>query len=244
MSNVLAVPNASETIQIINYMIESTKNDSIANMTADQKSKLLSSKIDVSSCLSNCSNNGVCKLSNGKYVCDCFPDFIGAKCQTNSRPCYYYPCLNNGTCTDILNENLTILNNQKVWDFICNCSQFYYGNRCQQKLNICENVTCSGNGHCIDNSSVASCKCYMYYSGAQCQNQSQILTTIKKAISVTAAVAITTLICFYSSFFIMDIIKLIKMIKSSPKTKLQTKNLPNKNSEKKVSFQKVPEYIS
>jgi hypothetical protein len=228
----LLVPSQIEKAEIIQSLIDSTKNDSFMNKQPGEKIQLMSN-YDMSACMLNCSGNGVCKFSNNKYSCICFPDYVGEKCQTNSRPCTNYPCLNNGECFDFLNVNQTILTNQKVWDFSCNCSQFYFGERCESKINVCQNETCSGNGHCFDNSSVATCKCFIYFSGPRCEIEESQLKTIKQVISVTAITAILLISAFYLSFFVMDIIKLSSIFQEKNQ-KVSRKELPKIKEEIKV----------
>ena len=228
----MSVPSSIERAEIIQNLIDSTINDSFMNKQPEEKIQLMSN-YDMSACMSNCSDNGVCKFSNNKYSCLCFPDYVGEKCQINSRPCTHYPCLNNGECTDILNVNQTILTNQKVWDFSCNCSKFFFGQRCESKINVCQNETCSGNGHCFDNSSEATCKCFIYFSGPQCNIEESKLKIIKQVVSVTAITAILLISAFYLSFFIMDIFKFTSIFQVK-NTKVSRKELPKIKEEIKV----------
>ena len=199
-------------------------------MSTELRNDILKSNMDSSTFLSNCSNNGLCKFSNGKLFCECFPGYIGVKCQTNSRPCSYYPCLNEGTCNESF--NVSSLNNQQVWDFTCECPKFFYGKRCESKVNVCENETCNGNGHCFDNSSIPTCKCVLYFSGARCEIQEEKLKTIKTVISYTAIIAIAIIVMLYSSCYIMDIVKLFKpkmvKIKKPAKRHGHQKKIPTK----------------
>ena len=95
-------------------MVLCKKNNSFAFLSTFSLNQLLSSSYDLTACLSNCSNNGVCNYyqSEDKYACECFPDYMGDKCQTDSRPCSYYPCLNNCSCQEFLNINPSILAKQ------------------------------------------------------------------------------------------------------------------------------------
>lgn len=49
---------------------------------------LLNYADDLTGCLTNCSNNGICELSaDFKLVCRCKEHFMGDLCDTDSRPC-------------------------------------------------------------------------------------------------------------------------------------------------------------
>ena len=215
-------------------------------MLTEKRLNLLSSTQDFAVCLINCSNNGVCNFTNDKYVCKCFPGFIGDKCQTNTRPCSYYPCL-NGICTDILDLNKTILKNQQVWDYFCNCSDDYYGRRCQTKINVCENETCSGNGLCFDNSSIPTCGCFKDFSGVQCEIRHPKLITIRKVITVSAAIAYLIIGLILLTLAIIDFtniyfpktknIKLRKTVPNRYQTRpSQPKTCPTKTNRIKFTY--------
>ena len=111
--------------------------NNLNNLTAgnlQQIKDLLQSQSDLSSCLANCSNRGVCKLDLLKHVyyCECDDFFTGNLCQSDIRPCTRSnKCLNNGTC---LNINLTLTS--------CQCPEngLYYGQYCENRRNLCENV--------------------------------------------------------------------------------------------------------
>ncbi len=174
---------------------------------------------DLTSCLLNCSNNGVCFLdkSDKKFKCSCDAYFTGYSCQTDIRPCSSNPCINNSTC----------INYQKssgIWHFSCNCSSFYTGIYCENKINICENETCSSNGNCYDNSSVPACKCFQLYEGVKCDKKSEKLIMLKGVIKSASIIAIITIVVFFIFILILDISgcvmdkKLIRTIKKSKKS--------------------------
>ena len=156
---------------------------------------------DISACLTNCSNNGVCKLdvSMQKILCSCNQYFIGSKCNIDTRPCSYGPCLNNATC---VNTNSTKAG------YVCECGEFYEGYNCETQIDLCQNETCSSNGKCSVVENKPKCQCFQYYSGDRCQIQDQTLTTIKAAISTTSILAIILIISFYLLLFFSDILNL------------------------------------
>ena len=75
---------------------------------------LINYQYDLTPCLTNCSNNGICLLNStlDKYSCNCSDNFNGESCQFDLRPCSKYPCLNNGTC---INKNVN------TNEFECKC---------------------------------------------------------------------------------------------------------------------------
>jgi hypothetical protein len=157
---------------------------------------------DVTACLTNCSNNGVCELdpATQKLFCSCNQHFTGSKCNIDTRPCSYGPCLNNATC---INTNSTTLG------YTCECNGFYTGNNCETQIDLCQNETCSSNGKCSVVDNKAKCKCFQYYSGDNCQNMDQSLVTIKNIISTASIIAITLIISFYFLIILSDLSKYV-----------------------------------
>ena len=117
---------------------------------------------DLSACLSNCSNQGICILDSlmNTYICQCNQYRNGLSCQSDTRPCSSGPCLNNGTCLN-LNLNST--------EFECQCKLNYYGVFCENKIDLCQNQTCSNNGYCFINNTQPICKCLNGYNGDTCE---------------------------------------------------------------------------
>ena len=141
---------------------------------------LLGKGADLTSCLNNCSNHGVCKLISGMlYGCFCDPDYIGPSCSVNSRPCSSVPCLNNGTCTEVMVSNGT-------YNFTCTCLEKYSGSRCEifDISELCSNLSCVY-GTCQVNSSTleVGCKCFKSYSGDLCDIETTEIKTIKSVIT-------------------------------------------------------------
>ena len=107
---------------------------------------------------------------NSKYSCKCFIHFIGSSCQTDSRPCSKYPCLNNGTC---LNTNIN------ETEFECKCKNNFYGLYCENKIDLCQNQTCSNNGRCIMNNSLTTCKCNNGFNGDNCELENESIKILR-----------------------------------------------------------------
>ena len=179
--------------------------DQLSNI---QTVDLLASNYDMSSCLSNCSNNGVCEFVNSKFVCSCFSAFLtGSACQLDIRPCSSSPCLNNATCIDFTNANVYKMSSTNSTDFYCLCDKYHHGSYCESKINICQNETCSGNGICVDINNQAKCECFSMYLGEKCDTQSTELKTVKAIISFTSIIAIITIVLFYACVILLDISK-------------------------------------
>ena len=165
---------------------------------------ILSSTVDISDCLTNCSQNGLCAYSAtlNKFTCECDQYFTGPTCSIDIRPCSSKPCLNNGTCIEDLSD---------LSYYICDCGSFYEGVNCETKIDICQNETCSSHGKCIDDKNVPKCVCFSLYEGTYCEITSQSLKTIQSIISTCSIIAILTLISLYLFFIVMDIIRIFFM---------------------------------
>ena len=205
-------------------------------LSSSQSLELLSSSYDLSGCVVNCSNNGMCKFVSNTFFCLCdYSYFTGYACQTDTRPCSSNPCLNNATCVDYsnaksFNMSSTIGNNSS--EFYCFCDEYHEGSNCEIEKNICQNETCSSNGNCVAVNNKAKCNCFSMYSGDRCETESAALKTVKAIISTTSIIAILTLIFFYCLIIVMDIIKYF----------FQRKKFRNK----KIGYtiQKVPKYFN
>jgi hypothetical protein len=163
--------------------------------------------MDISSCLSNCSNQGVCKLTNQTYICECYEYFIGVACQTDARPCSQSnKCLNNGTCVDSLD----------LTSSSCKCPQngLFYGQYCENRRNLCENVTCSSHGYCIQSqntSTITQCKCLSGYKGDNCEIESNTVKLVKNVQWSTTAICIAVILTFWTLVICSDILDFFKI---------------------------------
>ena len=157
---------------------------------------------DITPCLTNCSNNGVCLLDQTTQTlfCACDDNFTGLNCNMDARPCSNSPCLNNATC---INTNLTSAG------YFCECNNFYTGANCETQIDLCQNETCSSNGKCSVVENKANCTCFQYFSGDHCEIQSQTLVTIKNVIGITSVIAIIMIIAFYLIIVISDVLNFL-----------------------------------
>jgi hypothetical protein len=176
------------------------------NNTGTDLNNILSSYVsDFSACLVNCSNQGICVLNSlDKYICQCNEYSTGLACQGDSRPCSSNPCLNNGTCSNI-NDNQTSL-------FQCTCqNNLYFGTYCENKVDLCLNKTdiCLNEqqGYCIMIGSEPMCKCKNGYSGIKCEIMSTSLIVKKVIINVSTIIVIITMIGFIILVLFFDYTK-------------------------------------
>ena len=162
-----------------------------------------SSQYDLSSCLSNCSNQGVCSFDalTQQYICLCNSGFMGKSCQTDQRPCSRTKCLNNGTC---INLNDT--------SYECKCSnEVFFGEFCQYKTNLCENRTCTMNGNCFLNNTESYCKCFTGFSGDDCEVVEmtvKIVKGVKLTATIICIVCLATFGCLIICSDVLDYLKI------------------------------------
>ena len=81
----------------------------------------------------------------------------------NINECAPAPCLNDGSCTDLVNA------------FLCACAPGYEGARCQIETDECEEVFgtdlgCLNGATCVDRIAHFTCDCAPGFDGARCQS--------------------------------------------------------------------------
>jgi len=167
---------------------------------------ILQSSTDMSSCLMNCSNQGICKLDpiTQKFICECNANFMGKSCQTDSRPCMRWnPCLNNATCQNV---------NSTSFECKCPSNGLYYGEYCENKVNLCENVTCSSNGYCyLQNQTQPKCKCNNGFSGETCELESNTIKQLKTFQWTSTIICIICLITFWTLIVGSDVFDYLRI---------------------------------
>ena len=185
------------------------------NNTGSQLNNILSNYAgDLSACLKNCSNQGICTLNSlQEYICECNHYRTGKSCQSDSRPCSGNPCLNNGTCVNT--------NNQTSFQF--DCSSLFYGTYCENKIDLCMNSTiCFNNqGYCKVNGSQPVCNCILGYSGVNCEIISSSLAVRKSIINAASIIAIIVITCYIFTIIGFDFTKYFLM---KNKKQVQKKN--------------------
>ncbi|KAI5614129.1 crumbs family member 2b isoform X1, partial [Silurus asotus] len=122
-------------------------------------------EIDVDECeLQPCENGGSCfqhsdqrhygvlgKSFNFKYAagfhCKCLSGFTGENCSLNIDECEFAPCLNGGSCEDLINA------------YKCSCSPGFTGFICEVNNDECESAPCQNGALCEDAINDYVCHC-------------------------------------------------------------------------------------
>ena len=149
----------------------------------------MGSLYDITPCLLNCSNNGVCSFENSNFLCKCIENYYyGNKCDLDKRFCSSFQCFNNGECINQFNATTN------TYDFECKCQFPFYGRRCESKIDLCStNSTCVPNqGRCEINGTETICKCFSGYSGDNCE----IISTKVKIVKSVKTGSIALTVCF------------------------------------------------
>ena len=84
----------------------------------------------------------------------------GKNCSVDIDECLSNPCLNNGTCVDLVNG------------YNCSCTANYTGIHCEYQVSSCLPVNpCTNNGTCLEgNFNNFTCRCQPGFTGSQCEN--------------------------------------------------------------------------
>jgi hypothetical protein len=162
----------------------------VYNLTGNQIVAILGVNMDITNCLLNCSNRGSCIFDTVEFKCNCFKHYTGAVCEYDMRKCSSQICLNNGTCTDLIDS-------KKQYYFKCDCMETFAGKHCEIPLDICENVTCSSNGYCVKEENKPVCKCFYLYSGLLCEFEANSRRIIRGVITSSTIIAIVTVLSVY-----------------------------------------------
>ncbi|KAJ9580698.1 hypothetical protein L9F63_024126, partial [Diploptera punctata] len=116
-------------------------------------------------------------------------------CEVDIDDCDPYPCFNNATCIDGLNNYACIcqrgfegdlcqhnidecmadpcLNGavciDKIGSYLCNCPQGYDGDYCEDEIDECMSLPCLNGGVCTDAFNDFSCDCPSGFNGKRCE---------------------------------------------------------------------------
>ena len=64
--------------------------------------------------------------------------YTGRNCEVDINECSSNPCLNHGTCSDL------------IGNYSCNCVLGYTGRNCEVDINECSSNPCLNHGTCSD----------------------------------------------------------------------------------------------
>ena len=135
------------------------------------------------------------------FKCHCPAGTTGSRCEHNLDDCWDKPCMNNGTCTDLVNgfrctcppgwtgptcsfdvdecqleagvcmNGATCVN--KIGGFECLCPQGYFGQTCTRDRDDCLSNPCMNGGICRDHPGHGhySCLCSAEFTGSRCESR-------------------------------------------------------------------------
>uniref|UniRef100_A0A0K0EUC6 Neurogenic locus Notch protein n=1 Tax=Strongyloides venezuelensis TaxID=75913 RepID=A0A0K0EUC6_STRVS len=111
------------------------------------------------SCLFNSCGYGDCRqITKDKHECLCHEGFKGDNCSIQIDYCGNNPCLNGGTCQNI------------IGGYECHCLPGFGKKDCSEDINECELEPCKNNGKCTDRINGFDCDCKgTGYRGLTCQ---------------------------------------------------------------------------
>lgn len=90
--------------------------------------------------------------------------FTGIQCEININECEPNPCLNGGTCQDLING------------FMCSCANGFSGSRCQINIDDCMSQPCRNKGICHDSIASYTCECPPGYTGNFVEEKNQFFS--------------------------------------------------------------------
>ncbi|CAF0831536.1 unnamed protein product [Adineta ricciae] len=223
----LCISTSLSTTESPTIYVSQTSENSISNqLTTKDKSLLLTSKYP-----SNSTSFFVITHSCGDTT------NIGQRCNTSGTICHMQrPCLNNGTCTDLNNNqnyhcscplgffgkrceidrrpckrntclNNGICNKTSNTTYNCTCSFGYEGTRCGRKINYCWTVTCHNRGVCRPLLGGYKCECLSGTQGEHCEEITTKLRVHRIVSKSFAFIAILAMISVVLFVIIMDILK-------------------------------------
>jgi hypothetical protein len=78
-------------------------------------------------------------------------------CETDIDECVSSPCLNGGTCNDMVNG------------YACVCAAGFTGTTCETNVDECASAPCENGGTCVDGIDEFVCECPLGFSGVVCE---------------------------------------------------------------------------
>jgi hypothetical protein len=200
-----AATNSTKSISRSNSATGSSNSDNTSTTTAPAGGILSAETLESGFLISQMNLNQTLDfLGNHLVENNCLTSCSGKSCQTDLLKCASHPCLNNGTCTDIISTQ----DNSTIYSFNCSCSQYYTGTSCENKIDICANETCSQNGYCKDVDHVATCECFYLIRGEHCDQPSTAKVLQQSVVDSSTVIALVRIACFYSLFVLLDLARL------------------------------------
>ncbi|GFO07264.1 neurogenic locus notch homolog protein 1-like [Plakobranchus ocellatus] len=95
--------------------------------------------------------------ASGDFQCDA--GYSGNKCEISTDVCDSKPCLNGGTCENVMG------------DFVCRCPDSFTGRLCEEEINECARSPCQNGGICIDGIGTFTCNCPPDFQGSLCESE-------------------------------------------------------------------------
>nr|XP_046246089.1 delta-like protein C isoform X2 [Scatophagus argus] len=119
--------------------------------------------LDLNYCTNHkpCRNDASCtNTGEGSYTCTCRPGFTGKDCEIETNECDSNPCMNGGSCKDLVNG------------YSCACPQGFYGANCETSLMTCAEQPCYNGGTCMeDGADGYRCYCPSGFTGSNCEKR-------------------------------------------------------------------------
>uniref|UniRef100_A0A8C6TAT4 Protein crumbs homolog 2 n=1 Tax=Neogobius melanostomus TaxID=47308 RepID=A0A8C6TAT4_9GOBI len=81
------------------------------------------------------------------FICRCRPGFTGENCSVNVDECESSPCLNGGSCEDLINS------------YQCVCPEGFTGVHCEVDVDECDSGPCQNGATCEDGVNSYRCHC-------------------------------------------------------------------------------------
>ncbi|XP_077463845.1 sushi, nidogen and EGF-like domain-containing protein 1 isoform X2 [Stigmatopora argus] len=100
-----------------------------------------------------------CIAGDPSFTCSCLSGFTGRRCGIDVDECASSPCLNGGSCQDLVNR------------FSCQCPPGYTGSRCETEVDACDSTPCSNGGRCVNHGSNFTCVCPAPFTGVVCESE-------------------------------------------------------------------------
>ena len=208
--------------------LENVTFDLVNDVDDDLILNLFSGGYDLNSCITNCSDYGMCTYTDSLFTCVCDSIYYGGpNCNVDQRHCFNNTCMHNGTCNEFYSAG-----------FECKCPSLYYGTNCENKVDLCANVTCSYHGNCmVDNTNNSVwCDCYSLYSGDACEAKSPELETIETAATISTSLAIVSLVSLFVCAIASDIAdRYMKLRRNKIKNSIGNKSIMSTNVKKKCN---------